>query len=51
MAVILLVNRSYGRPALGMTVAAIGAFEFYSKVYYGDPRFDIFIDKAMSLFP
>ena len=51
MAVILLVNRSYGRTALALTVAAVGAFEFFSKLYYGDERFDPVITTALNLFP
>lgn len=51
MAVILLVNRSYGRPLLGTTVALIGTFEFLSKIYYGDPRFDDIITHALTLLP
>lgn len=51
MAAILLVNRSYGRPCVAVTIACIGAFEFYAKVYYGDPRFDDFLNTAMLLFP
>ena len=34
-----------------MTIACIGAFEFYAKVYYGDPRFDDILNTAMLLFP
>lgn len=51
MAVILLVNRSYGRPFLGAAVAMIGAFEFGAKIYYGDPRFDVFINVGLELLP
>ena len=51
MAVILLVNRSYGRTCLALTVAAVGAFEFFSKLYYGDARFDPLITTALNLFP
>ena len=29
----------------------IGAFEFFAKVYYGDPRIDHFLNAAMLLFP
>ena len=34
-----------------MTIACIGAFEFFSKVYYGDPRVDELLNTAMLLFP
>lgn len=51
MASILLVNRSYGRPCVAMTVALIGAFEFFAKVYYGDPRVDSYLNAVMLLFP
>ena len=34
-----------------MTIAVIGAFEFFAKVYYGDPRVDEFLNMAMLLFP
>lgn len=51
MASILLVNRSYGRPTIAMTVAMIGAFEFTAKVYYGDPRIDTYLNMAMVFFP
>lgn len=34
-----------------MTIALIGAFEFGAKVYYGDPRVDIYLNMAMTLFP
>lgn len=51
MTAVLLVNRDYGRPALAITIASIGAFEFYSKIYYGDPKFDIYINAALELFP
>ena len=34
-----------------MTIAVIGAFEFFAKVYYGDPRIDHFLNAAMLLFP
>jgi len=51
MAAILLVNRSYGRPCVAVTIALIGAFEFGAKVYYGDPRVDTYLNLAMTLFP
>lgn len=51
MAVVLLVNRSYGRPFLAFTVAMIGAFEYGAKIYYGDPRFDMYITGALNFFP
>mmetsp|Transcript_31276 Transcript_31276/g.36696 ORF Transcript_31276/g.36696 Transcript_31276/m.36696 type:complete len:224 (-) Transcript_31276:84-755(-) len=51
MAVILLVNRSYGRPCLACTVALVGAFEFGAKVYYGDPRLEPLINAALTFFP
>jgi len=34
-----------------MTVALIGAFEFFAKVYYGDPRVDTYVNAVMLLFP
>lgn len=51
MAVVLLVNRSYGRPVLAFSVAMIGAFEYGAKIYYGDPRFDMYITGALNFFP
>lgn len=51
MAVILLVNRSYGRTFLAATCALIGCFEFFSKIYYGDPAFDSVITLALNLLP
>jgi len=29
----------------------IGAFEFGAKIYYGDPRFDVFINVGLELLP
>ena len=34
-----------------MTCASIGAFEFFSKIYYGDPRFDYFITFGLNFLP
>ena len=45
------LQRSYGRPCLAVAIAMIGTFEYGAKIYYGDPRFDTFIDQALQLFP
>lgn len=34
-----------------MTVASIGAFEFFAKVYYGDERFESLLGAALAMFP
>ena len=36
---------------MAVTIALIGAFEFFSKVYYGDPRVDEVLNMVMLLFP
>lgn len=44
-------QRSYGRPFLACTVALIGCFEFFAKIYYGDPMFESLFDAALVMFP
>ena len=36
---------------MAFTVAMIGAFEYGAKIYYGDPRFDMYITGALNFFP
>ena len=50
-AVLLLVNRSYGRPVLAITVIAIGVFEFYAKIWYGDEKYEQLIAYFLVFIP
>ena len=50
-AVLLLVNRSYGRPVLAITVIAIGVFEFYAKIWYGDEKYEKMIAVFTAFIP
>jgi hypothetical protein len=47
----LLVNRSYARTVIPLGVVAIGVFEFYAKIWYGDEKHEQWLNMALTIVP